>query len=140
MLPSSFSHWPSVQLLTPSRLGAALAISDGYSGSLAWVFHLSPEWKSEHGGQLRFNPSTRSGLNIGARDFEPSFNRLLLFRTRPAALAHQVLPVSRPAGAHPRFAFTGWYMMPNDVMSAEGLKQLQLMRSASAAGTHDMCV
>lgn len=80
--------------------------SDGASGSLAWVLHLAKEdWDADSGGALRFNPGSAVKA---ARDFTPSFNRLLLFLTRPDFTPHQVLPVKRPHRAEPRFGMTGW--------------------------------
>ena len=60
---------------------------DGASGSLAWVLHLShDDWAASSGGALRFNPGSAVR---GNRDFVPSYNRMLLFFTRPHYTPHQ---------------------------------------------------
>jgi len=111
--------------------------SDGASGSLAWVLHLSDGmWDSEAGGALRFN----RGSHHGQLDFAPSFNRLLMFLTRPDYVPHQVTP-TKPAGAEPRFGMTGWYMVRGDRFSASTLRENEAMRAAaSKASAGDVCL
>jgi hypothetical protein len=114
--------------------------SDGASGSLAWVLHLSPEesWDVSSGGALRFNSGSVVRSN---RDFAPSFNRLLLFLTRPGNVPHQVLPVVRAPGAEPRFGITGWYMTRGDKFDVATTIQNEKMRAAaSKASSGDMCM
>lgn len=117
--------------------------SDGASGSLAWVYHLTGNthgsgWDSAMGGQLRFNAM---GAGQGARDFVPGHNRLLLFHTRPQFMPHQVLPLTnRDHG--PRFGATGWWMTRGDRFDAATLRQNEMMKSAAmkSAQSGDMCL
>ena len=111
--------------------------SDGASGSLAWVLHLSAgEWASEAGGALRFN----AGRGHGQLDFAPSYNRLLMFLTRPDFVPHQVLRTT-PPGSEPRFGITGWYMTRGDHFSASTLRENEAMRAASSkASSGDVCL
>ena len=130
--------------------------SDGASGSAAWVLHLAEGWRAADGGALSF--SAGSAVQ-SRRDFEPRFNRMLLFLTRPLVTNHQVLPVTRgtrarsagvvgalaratstfsPAGAGwtpdglPRFGLTGWYMTTADRFSPETQRQNDLMKAAAS--------
>jgi|MDTA01.1.fsa_nt_gb hypothetical protein len=117
--------------------------SDGASGSLAWVLHLSAgTWDSSAGGELRFNAGPPPGRSFGQRDFAPSFNRLLLFLTRPDYVPHQVLPVKLPSADHPpRFGMTGWYMTKTDHFSAATQRENDAMRAAaSKASVGDVCL
>lgn len=116
--------------------------SDGASGSLAWVLHLAGHhggWSSTAGGALRFNAGSAVRTH---RDFEPSFNRLLLFLTRPDHCPHQVLPVTHTQkGAEPRFGITGWYMTASDRFDAATRAQNELMRAAaSKTSTSGQCL
>lgn len=115
--------------------------SDGASGSLAWVLHLTArgEWPKGSGGELRFNPGSASP---GHKDFVPSFNRLLLFLTRPDSTPHQVLPVRLPFRADPRFGLTGWYMTSGDRFSASTARENEAMRAAAskASMASDVCI
>lgn len=78
--------------------------ADNSVGSLAWVINLSKGWVEEHGGRLRF--TCKDGPS-----FNPKFNSLILFETRPWPRPHEVRPVKV---ASPRFAITGWYMTGRD--------------------------
>ena len=117
--------------------------SDGASGSLAWVLHLTPEqaeWDSGSGGELRFNPGAVVRANS---DFAPAYNRLLLFLTRPDFTPHQVMPVRRPASAEPRFGATGWYMTRGDRFSAAVQRENDAMRAAASKASSrngDVCI
>ena len=102
--------------------------SDGASGTLAFVLHLASSWSGASGGSLRFN----AGKAAGVRDFEPAFNRMLLFMTRPNYTPHQVLSVARERDAEPRFGFTGWYMTRSDHLSPGVLRERDLMIAASS--------
>ena len=83
--------------------------NDGASGSLAWVFHLASEWDAASGGSLRFNAYSAFR---GARDFQPGWNRMLLFLTRPNYTPHQVcathleLVCAASATAHPALSMS----------------------------------
>lgn len=113
--------------------------SDGASGSLAWVLHLSGTdgWDAASGGALRFNAGTAVK---GARDFVPGHNRLLLFLTRPHIVPHQVLPVRETHG--PRFGATGWWMTRGDHFDAHTARENAAMRAAAskAALQGDVCL
>ena len=82
------------------------------------------------------------GRSFGQRDFAPSFNRLLLFLTRPDYVPHQVLPVKLPSADHPpRFGMTGWYMTKTDHFSAATQRENDAMRAAaSKASVGDVCL
>lgn len=54
---------------------------DGYSGSIAFVLTLAKDWDVEDGGVLQMCIDHR-GSYIGCKNFVPTFNRLVLFRTR----------------------------------------------------------
>ena len=115
--------------------------SDGASGSLAWVIHLTGHgggWSSTSGGALRFN---QGRVIKTPQDFEPGFNKLHLFLTRPSSCPHQVLPVSHSqAGAEPRFGITGWYMTKGDHFDANTKREHELMRAAATkASKSDQC-
>ena len=69
-----------------------------------------------------------------ARDFEPGFNRLLLFLTRPDYVPHRVLPVALSVQAEPRFGITGWYMTRGDSFSAETKRDHDKMRADYSRG------
>ena len=72
------------------------------------MLHLADEWRPDDGGELRFRkgypqpahatPQAGGHEADGFRDFEPRFNRLLLFLTRPAVVPHEVLRVKRKRG------------------------------------------
>ena len=117
--------------------------SDGASGSLAWVLHLAGAsgWDSALGGQLRFNGHSFGAQAVGARDFVPGHNRLLLFHTRPQFVPHQVLQVANRHGG-PRFGATGWWMTRGDVFDAATLRQNEMMKSAAmkSAAAGDVCL
>ena len=52
---------------------------DGYSGSVAFVLTLAKGWRREDGGLLSMCSSTSQRH---CQDMVPTFNRLVLFRTR----------------------------------------------------------
>jgi len=91
--------------------------ADNSVGSLAWVVNLSKDWAEEHGGQLRF--TCRDG-----KSFNPEFNSLILFQTRPWPQSHEVRPVE--TAERPRFAITGWYLTNRDQLMC-GLDGQELM-------------
>ena len=96
--------------------------NDGNSGSQAWIINLSKDWAEEHGGQLKFTCAE-------GRSFNPKFNSLITFNTRPSDLPHTVLPVKPgPRQERPRFAITGWYMAGDDQFSEAERQQNNLMR------------
>jgi len=75
---------------------------DAYVGSstrrLTCLYYMNPDWKKEHGGELRiFDPKGN-----GYHDIEPLGDRLLIFQSR--LLEHEVLPSYRE-----RYALTVWF-------------------------------
>jgi len=117
--------------------------TDGASGSLAWVLHLSDDgWGTSgvaNGGELRFSAGTRRGSSVGVVDFVPRFNRLLMFLSRPDLTPHQVMPVLRHGA--PRFGATGWYITRTDHISTSTQQIMNLMTAAaSKAIAGDVCL
>jgi SM-20-related protein len=62
------------------------------------IVYLNPEWKPEHGGQLRLHVKP-------PRDVKPLMNRLVVFLSEK--VEHEVLPAHAP-----RLAMTAWYYGP----------------------------
>jgi SM-20-related protein len=71
----------------------------GKDRELAYVFGLTPEWRTEWGGLLLFH-----GDDGEVCGFTPSFNRLNIFSL---PMLHSVTLVTPFAGA-PRYSITGW--------------------------------
>jgi SM-20-related protein len=59
------------------------------------IYYANPDWRPEHGGQLRLY------LDTGAREVEPTLDRLVVFLSEQ--LEHEVLPAHAP-----RLALTAW--------------------------------
>lgn len=69
---------------------------------LAFVLHLSKDWRPEFGGDLVFIDP----VSI----FHPEFNTLTLFKVGDGKNWHQVSPVTADARGHAaRYAITGWF-------------------------------
>lgn len=66
------------------------------SRTISSVLYLNPDWKPEHGGELRLH------LDEQYRDIAPVANRLVLFVS--ADIWHEVLPTKEE-----RLSLTGWY-------------------------------
>jgi Rps23 Pro-64 3,4-dihydroxylase Tpa1-like proline 4-hydroxylase len=93
-------------------------------------------WEAASGGALRFN----RGRTHAQVDFAPSYNRLLLFLTRPDYVPHQVL-LTKPAGNEPRFGMTGWYLTRGDHFSAATQRENDAMKAAASKATsHSQCL
>lgn len=60
------------------------------------IFYANPDWRSEHGGQLRLF------LEEGTLEVAPTLDRLVVFLSE--RLEHEVLPAHAP-----RLALTAWY-------------------------------
>ena len=106
---------------------------DGASGSLAWVLHLAGHhggWNPTAGGALRFNGGR---VVKTARDFDPGFNKLLLFLTRPDFCPHQVLRVThKEKGAEPRFGSVA-NSLSSFTLSAKEASMRGILTTGSAA-------
>lgn len=109
---------------------------DGISGSLAFVLNLTEDWTEEDGGVLEFACKSlvvqaRSDLEVCLR-LVPTFNSLVLFRTRQTAasagLQHRVTRIQ--ADKH-RYAVTGWYLEANDEYSDHEREQCRQMKGAN---------
>eukprot|EP01031_Cornospumella_fuschlensis_P025958 gene25958-31348_t len=117
--------------------------SDNDLGTYAWVLHLTKNWTYSDGGVLRFycdgeamtcegnDDSCRAQSNRNKNQYicheiVPSFNSLVLFRTRPVMIRHDVSPVTK---AHAkRYAGTGWVRSEQDRLSEvdeRGLRRQQ---------------
>jgi SM-20-related protein len=64
---------------------------------LSVICYLNPDWKNEHGGQLRLH------LPGGTKDILPVAGRLVCFRSDQ--IEHEVLPATRE-----RMSLTGWML------------------------------
>jgi len=69
---------------------------DDDSRTISSVLYLNPDWKPEHGGELRLH------LNTQHHDIAPLANRLVLFIS--ADIWHEVLPTQVE-----RLSLTGWF-------------------------------
>jgi SM-20-related protein len=69
---------------------------DDDSRVISSVLYLNPDWKPEHGGELRLH------LNTQYNDIAPIANRLVLFVS--ADIWHEVLPTKAE-----RLSLTGWF-------------------------------
>lgn len=129
------------------------AHSDFYSGTFAFVVSLTSgvaddEWTSEgQGGQLALlcaDKPPRVSFPPLCQHIPPTFNQLVLFRTRPGPLhsVEAVVPEGYAQGFR-RLAFTGWYMGASDTFSDKELEERNEMRgkhedtAASTKSTHE---
>eukprot|EP00656_Telonema_subtile_P053322 TRINITY_DN7694_c0_g1_i2.p1 TRINITY_DN7694_c0_g1~~TRINITY_DN7694_c0_g1_i2.p1 ORF type:complete len:161 (-),score=19.48 TRINITY_DN7694_c0_g1_i2:15-497(-) len=101
---------------------------DGYSGSVAFVLTLAKGWRREDGGLLSMCSSTSQRH---CQDMVPTFNRLVLFRTRGGPqIPHRVTAVRVPGGEHrKRFGVTGWYMDRADTLDPVFMRENAKMKS-----------
>ena len=64
------------------------------------IYYANPDWRPEHGGQLRLY------LDSGPQEVEPTLDRLVVFLSEQ--LDHEVLPAHAP-----RLALTAWFYGPD---------------------------
>jgi len=97
--------------------------SDMNSGIVTFVLTLAKEWSAEQGGVTDvFCPWSP---HILCESVLPAFNQLIVFRTRPVSLVHEVKPVH----SRVRFAASGWYMDGKAVLDEQFYRELQAMKS-----------
>jgi hypothetical protein len=129
---------------------------DGSAGSVAFVLSLTDNWDTaQDGGALQFqcfrkNPATGEVENDRNNDhvcmeIKPSFNTLVMFRTRyhylregkseSFALEHRVDRVRTES--KDRIAITGWYLCRGDVLSQWEQKVCADMKGSSCLVNDD---
>ena len=78
--------------------------SDDMNGKLAFVFHLTKEWRPDWGGLFMAQDKER---NV-TRTIVPAFNKFVAFKIGDYATPHMVSQVADNVSKH-RLALTGWY-------------------------------
>ncbi len=80
--------------------------SDHGNGKIAFVIHISKDWKPQYGGHLHFLNNERNKI---IETFCPEYNSLMIFEVpEPNGIPHFVSHVA-PNVPIPRIAITGWY-------------------------------
>ena len=96
--------------------------NDAFGGSITFILNLTPKWRNGMGGHLDFFCKSNSTWCHSER---PTWNSLLIFRSRPASITHRVNMVQHGE----RFSITGWYLDDKDVWTEEDEAQCSAMRS-----------
>ena len=78
--------------------------TDDMNGRLAFVFHLTKDWRPDFGGLFFAQNSNREVL----RTITPAFNKFVCFKVGDNATPHQVTQVADNITKH-RISLTGWY-------------------------------
>jgi SM-20-related protein len=79
--------------------------NDAGNGRIAFVLHLTKDWKPQYGGHLHFLDETRTKI---LETFTPTFNSLMIFEVPEEGVSHFVSHVT-PNVQIPRISITGWY-------------------------------
>lgn len=85
--------------------------NDSGNGRIAFVLHLTKDWKPQYGGHLHFLNESRTEITD---TFTPQFNSLMIFEVPPkgensdGGIPHFVGHVA-PNVTIPRISITGWY-------------------------------
>jgi Rps23 Pro-64 3,4-dihydroxylase Tpa1-like proline 4-hydroxylase len=80
--------------------------SDAGNGKLAFVLHLTKEWKPQYGGHLHFLNQDRTKI---VETYTPQFNHLMIFEVPEGeGIPHFVGHVA-PNVSVPRISITGWF-------------------------------
>jgi Rps23 Pro-64 3,4-dihydroxylase Tpa1-like proline 4-hydroxylase len=80
--------------------------NDAGNGKIAFVLHLTKDWKPQYGGNLHFLNNDRTHI---IETFNPQFNSLMLFEIPPEnGIPHFVSHVA-PNVPIQRISITGWY-------------------------------
>lgn len=78
--------------------------SDDMNGKLAFVYHLTKDWRPDFGGLFTAQDKGRNVL----KTIVPSFNKFVCFRVGDYITPHSVTQVSHNVSKH-RISLTGWY-------------------------------
>jgi len=80
--------------------------NDAGNGRIAFVLHLTKDWKPQYGGHLHFLDTSRTKI---IETFAPTFNSLMIFEVpEESGIPHFVGHVSPNVNIH-RISITGWY-------------------------------
>ncbi len=80
--------------------------NDSGNGKVAFVLHLTKDWKPQYGGHLHFLDESRTNI---METFTPTFNSLMIFEVpEECGIPHFVGHVA-PNVTIPRISITGWY-------------------------------
>jgi SM-20-related protein len=80
--------------------------SDKGNGKLAFVLHISKNWKPQYGGLLHFMNEDRTEITD---TFVPCFNTFMIFDIPPeTGISHYVSHIA-PGLKNSRYAITGWF-------------------------------
>jgi len=78
--------------------------SDDMNGKLAFVYHLTKDWRPDYGGLFTAQDAQRNIL----KTIVPGFNKFVCFRVGDYVTPHSVTQVSHNVPKH-RMSLTGWY-------------------------------
>ncbi len=78
--------------------------SDDMNGKLAFVYHLTKDWRPDYGGLFTAQDAQRNVL----KTIVPGFNKFVCFRVGDYVTPHSVTQVSHNVQKH-RMSLTGWY-------------------------------
>lgn len=78
--------------------------SDDMNGKLAFVYHLTKDWRPDYGGLFTAQDKDRNIL----KTVVPGFNKFVCFKVGDSVAPHSVTQVSHNVQKH-RMALTGWY-------------------------------
>ncbi len=79
--------------------------NDAGNGRIAFVLHLTKDWKPQYGGNLIFLDESRTKI---IETFTSQFNTLMIFEVPEEGIPHFVSCIS-PNVQIPRISITGWY-------------------------------
>jgi Rps23 Pro-64 3,4-dihydroxylase Tpa1-like proline 4-hydroxylase len=79
--------------------------NDAGNGRIAFVLHLTKDWKPQYGGNLNFLNEERTKI---IETFTSQFNTLMIFEVPEEGVPHFVSNVA-PNVNIPRISITGWY-------------------------------
>jgi SM-20-related protein len=79
--------------------------NDAGNGRIAFVLHLTKDWKPQYGGNLNFLNEERTKI---IEIFTSQFNTLMIFEVPEEGVPHFVSHVA-PNVTIPRISITGWY-------------------------------
>lgn len=79
--------------------------NDAGNGKLAFVIHLTKDWRPQYGGNLHFLDASREKI---IETFTPTFNSMMIFEVPDEGIPHFVGHVA-PNTPVARIALTGWF-------------------------------
>ncbi len=80
--------------------------SDAGNGRVAFVLHLTKEWKPQYGGHLHFLNPERSEI---VETYVPQFNHLMIFEVPEGSGVPHFVGHVAPHVPIPRISITGWF-------------------------------